>query len=50
MTPPTVTIDREGTVTGNTYDKYGSTNPVVRPRNAGFEGTLEVLLAHPEPP
>jgi hypothetical protein len=29
MTPPAVTVDREGTVTGNTYDKYGSTNPVV---------------------
>ena len=26
----TVTRDAEGTVTGNTYDKYGSTNPVVR--------------------
>ena len=25
-----VTVDREGTVTGNTFDKYGSTNPVVR--------------------
>ena len=25
-----VTRDAEGTVTGNTYDKYGSTNPVVR--------------------
>ena len=27
---PVVTVDAEGTVTGNTYDKYGSTNPVVR--------------------
>jgi hypothetical protein len=41
MTPPTVTVDREGTVTGNTYDKYGSTNPVVRRLMAGFEATLE---------
>ena len=40
----TVTVDREGTVTGNTYDKYGSTNPVVRRLMAGFEGTLEELF------
>src|SRR3954462_6868170 len=39
----TVTVDREGTVTGNTYDKYGSTNPVVRRLMAGFESTLEDL-------
>jgi hypothetical protein len=32
----TVTVDREGTVTGNTYDKYGSSNPVVRRLMAGF--------------
>ena len=36
-----VTVDREGTVTGNTYDKYGSTNPVVRRLMAGFEGNLD---------
>ncbi len=41
-----VTVDREGTVTGNTYDKYGSTNPVVRRLMAGFEGTLEELFAN----
>jgi SAM-dependent methyltransferase len=41
-----VTVDREGTVTGNTYDKYGSTNPVVRRLMAGFEGTLDELFAH----
>ena len=41
MTPPTVTVDREGTVTGNTYDKYGSTNPVVLCHMASFEGTLD---------
>jgi SAM-dependent methyltransferase len=40
----TVTVDREGTVTGNTYDKYGSTNPVVRRLMAGFEGTLDELF------
>ena len=33
----TVTRDAEGTVTGNTYDKYGSTNPVVKRLMAGFE-------------
>ncbi len=41
-----VTVDREGTVTGNTYDKYGSTNPVVRRLMAGFEGTLEELFTN----
>ena len=39
----TVTRDAEGTVTGNTYDKYGSTNPVVRRLMAGFERDLEEL-------
>ena len=39
-----VTVDREGTVTGNTYDKYGSTNPVVRRLMANFEATLEELF------
>jgi SAM-dependent methyltransferase len=41
---PTVTVDEEGTVTGNTYDKYGSTNPVVMRLMRGFEGTLEELF------
>jgi 2-polyprenyl-3-methyl-5-hydroxy-6-metoxy-1,4-benzoquinol methylase len=49
MTPPTVTIDREGTVTGNTYDKYGSTNPVVRRLMAGFEASLDELFARADP-
>ena len=49
MTPPSVTVDREGTVTGNTYDKYGSTNPVVRRLMAGFEGTLEELFTKAAP-
>jgi 2-polyprenyl-3-methyl-5-hydroxy-6-metoxy-1,4-benzoquinol methylase len=39
-----VTVDREGTVTGNTYDKYGSTNPVVRRLMANFEATLDELF------
>jgi SAM-dependent methyltransferase len=44
-----VTVDREGTVTGNTYDKYGSTNPVVRRLMARFEGTLDELFTQAEP-
>jgi 2-polyprenyl-3-methyl-5-hydroxy-6-metoxy-1,4-benzoquinol methylase len=35
--------------TGNTYDKYGSTNPVVRRLMAGFEATLEELFAQAAP-
>jgi 2-polyprenyl-3-methyl-5-hydroxy-6-metoxy-1,4-benzoquinol methylase len=46
---PSVTVDREGTVTGNTYDKYGSSNPVVRRLMAGFEGTLEQLFTRAAP-
>ncbi len=46
---PGVTVDREGTVTGNTYDKYGSTNPVVRRLMAGFEATLDELFARAAP-
>ena len=46
---PSVTVDREGTVTGNTYDKYGSTNPVVKRLMAGFEGTLEELFTQAAP-
>lgn len=45
----TVTVDREGTVTGNTYDKYGSANPVVRRLMAGFERSLEELLVQASP-
>ena len=44
-----VTRDAEGTVTGNTYDKYGSTNPVVRRLMAGFERTLAELFAQAGP-
>src|SRR3954464_11735933 len=52
MSSPSVTVDREGTVTGNTYDKYGSTNPVVRRLMAAFEAALDELfeLAAPRPP
>ena len=40
-----ITRDAEGTVTGNTFDKYGSTNPAVRRLMAGFERTLDELFA-----
>ena len=35
--------------TGNTYDKYGSTNPVVRRLRAGFEGDLAELFGAASP-
>jgi 2-polyprenyl-3-methyl-5-hydroxy-6-metoxy-1,4-benzoquinol methylase len=35
--------------TGNTYDKYGSTNPVVRRLMAGFETALDGLFAEAAP-
>jgi ubiquinone/menaquinone biosynthesis C-methylase UbiE len=44
-----VTRDAEGTVTGNTYDKYGSTNPVVRRLMARFERDLAELFARAAP-
>jgi ubiquinone/menaquinone biosynthesis C-methylase UbiE len=39
----------EAVPTGNTYDKYGSTNPVVRRLMANFEGTLAELFAQAAP-
>ncbi|HEV3048039.1 MAG TPA: class I SAM-dependent methyltransferase [Solirubrobacteraceae bacterium] len=39
-----VTVSDEGIVTGNTYDKYGSANPVTRRLMAGFERDLDELL------
>jgi len=45
----TVTRDAEGTVTGNTYDKYGSTNPAVRRMMATFGRTLDGLFAQVAP-
>jgi 2-polyprenyl-3-methyl-5-hydroxy-6-metoxy-1,4-benzoquinol methylase len=35
--------------TGNTFDKYGSQNPVVRRLMAGFERTLDQLFAQADP-
>jgi 2-polyprenyl-3-methyl-5-hydroxy-6-metoxy-1,4-benzoquinol methylase len=36
-------VTQEPVPTGNTYDKYGSTNPVVRRLMANFEATLDRL-------
>jgi 2-polyprenyl-3-methyl-5-hydroxy-6-metoxy-1,4-benzoquinol methylase len=40
-----MTATAPGVPTGNTFDKYGSTNPLVRRLMAGFERTLDELLA-----
>ncbi len=45
----TVTVDAEGTVTGNTYDKYNTTNPVAKRLQAGFERCLDELFAKAAP-
>ncbi|MGH2864459.1 MAG: class I SAM-dependent methyltransferase [Solirubrobacteraceae bacterium] len=39
-----VTVSEAGVVTGNSYDKYGSGNPVVRRLMAGFERALDELF------
>ncbi len=39
----------DGVPTGNTYDKYGSTNPVVRRLMRGFEAALAELFAQAAP-
>jgi 2-polyprenyl-3-methyl-5-hydroxy-6-metoxy-1,4-benzoquinol methylase len=44
-----VTVSPDGVVTGNTYDKYGSTNPVVRRLMAGFERDLDELFERAQP-
>jgi ubiquinone/menaquinone biosynthesis C-methylase UbiE len=44
-----VTTDAEGTVTGNTYDKYNTTNPVAKRLQAGFERELKSLFAQADP-
>jgi 2-polyprenyl-3-methyl-5-hydroxy-6-metoxy-1,4-benzoquinol methylase len=44
-----VTVSEDGVVTGNTYDKYGSTNPVVRRLMAGFERSLDELFSAAAP-
>jgi 2-polyprenyl-3-methyl-5-hydroxy-6-metoxy-1,4-benzoquinol methylase len=44
-----VTVSDGGIVTGNTYDKYGSSNPVVRRLMSGFERSLDALLDRAAP-
>jgi 2-polyprenyl-3-methyl-5-hydroxy-6-metoxy-1,4-benzoquinol methylase len=44
-----VTLSRDGIVTGNTYDKYNSTNPLARRLMAGFERDLDELLGRADP-
>jgi 2-polyprenyl-3-methyl-5-hydroxy-6-metoxy-1,4-benzoquinol methylase len=44
-----VTVSDDGVVTGNTYDKYGSTNPLVRRLMETFESTLDDLMRRAEP-
>ncbi|HEV3228745.1 MAG TPA: class I SAM-dependent methyltransferase, partial [Solirubrobacteraceae bacterium] len=45
----TVAASGAGVVTGNTFDKYGSNNPLVRRLMAGFERTLEELFTEADP-
>lgn len=42
--PVVVTTNDEGIITGNTYDKYNTTNPVAKRLQAGFERQLEELF------
>jgi 2-polyprenyl-3-methyl-5-hydroxy-6-metoxy-1,4-benzoquinol methylase len=44
-----VTVSKDGVVTGNTYDKYSSGNPVVRRLMAGFERNLDELFEQASP-
>lgn len=44
-----VTVSADGIVTGNTYDKYGSRNPLVRRLMDGFERSLEELVDSADP-
>lgn len=41
--------DASEVVTGNTYDKYGSSNPLVKKMMAGFEDTLDDLWKQASP-
>jgi len=44
-----VTLSEDGIVTGNTYDKYGASNPVVRHLMSAFERSLDELLDRADP-
>jgi 2-polyprenyl-3-methyl-5-hydroxy-6-metoxy-1,4-benzoquinol methylase len=48
-TTETAGLSGDAVPTGNTFDKYGSTNPLVRRLMAGFEGTLQQLFAQADP-
>lgn len=43
------TLAADAVPTGNTFDKYGSTNPVVKRLMAGFELTLDELFGRAAP-
>jgi 2-polyprenyl-3-methyl-5-hydroxy-6-metoxy-1,4-benzoquinol methylase len=47
--PAVEALGAQATPTGNTYDKYGSRNPLVRHLMAAFERELEDLLARAAP-
>jgi 2-polyprenyl-3-methyl-5-hydroxy-6-metoxy-1,4-benzoquinol methylase len=42
-------LSENGVVVGNTYDKYGSRNPIVRNIMRGFESTLQQLVDEANP-
>ncbi len=44
-----VTLSEDGIVTGNTYDKYGTSNPLARRMMAGFQAALDELLQRADP-
>jgi 2-polyprenyl-3-methyl-5-hydroxy-6-metoxy-1,4-benzoquinol methylase len=44
-----LTVSADGVVTGNTFDKYGSGNPIVRRLMSGFERDLDELLQRADP-
>jgi SAM-dependent methyltransferase len=44
-----VTVSEDGIVTGNTFDKYGSGNPVVRRLMSGFQSALDELFERAQP-
>jgi 2-polyprenyl-3-methyl-5-hydroxy-6-metoxy-1,4-benzoquinol methylase len=44
-----VTVSEHGVITGNTYDKYGSNNALVRRLMDGFERALDELLDRAAP-
>jgi 2-polyprenyl-3-methyl-5-hydroxy-6-metoxy-1,4-benzoquinol methylase len=44
-----VTVSEDGIVTGNTYDKYGSTNLLVRRLMGGFERAVDGLVTRADP-